>query len=226
MALFLACKSSQRTSFAILISIAAGVADAGFGKSLPSLSAGGLPSDVEVAKMLLNDAWVDLQITSNTSMLGKNLSDCRGNGSSGALSRVASSNASLLAASAGATSPAPPSVSGVLPQWPQMAAGREQRPLAIESHAVALSLLLENSCEKLRSRWCLRNSHASARELRPITVKLGDSHESKLVRSARELRPVTVTFGDSHASKLLRNVPSASNAPLITSLSHLGLEFA
>jgi len=184
------------------VAIAAGVADAGFWTLMPSLPAGGIPSDVEVAKMLLDDTWVDLQIKSNMSGICKSLSDCRRNGGSGTHPSVASSQTSLLAAGAGATPPGPPSE--VLPQWSQTAASREQGQLAIESHAVALSLLLEHSCAKSESRRCLRSSHASARELRPITI----------------------TFGDSHASKLVRNVPLASAAPLITSLSHFGLEFA
>lgn len=191
---------------------------------MPSFSVKEFPLGVEVAKMLLDDTWVDLQVTSNASATCKNMTDSGSNRSSGAHAGLAGSNSPMVVAGAGAAAPAPPS--GFTRQWPQMAARSKQEPPAIEMQAAALSLLLEHSCSSSGSRQCLRSSHIHPRELRPITVTFGDSHSSKLVRSPRELRPITINFGESHASKLLRNAPSAGETPLITSLSHVGLTHA
>lgn len=230
MALFLARNCSMRALFATFVAIVVFVADAGSWKLMPSFSVNGFPLGVEVAKMLLDDTWVDLQVTSNSSDLQvtsiasaicKNTTDSA-SGSSGAQVGLAGSTSPMIVAGAGAAAPAPP-LSGVTPQ---MAARSKQEPPAIETQAVALSLLLERSCARSGSRQCLRSAHIHPRELRPITVTFGDSHSSKLVHSPRELRPVTIKFSESHASKLVRNVPSSGKAPLIASLNPFGLTHA
>eukprot|EP00930_Biecheleria_cincta_P051203 TRINITY_DN36363_c0_g1_i1.p1 TRINITY_DN36363_c0_g1~~TRINITY_DN36363_c0_g1_i1.p1 ORF type:complete len:185 (-),score=31.77 TRINITY_DN36363_c0_g1_i1:565-1119(-) len=162
MGLLLACTCSLRALAATVVAIVAGVADAGSWQSMPLFAGGGLPSGVEVAKVITGDTWVDLHITSNAPALCKSLRDCKGNGSSSAHGDVAGSKMQMLVADVEDMAPQ----SGVT----RAAAGHQQEPLAMETQALALSLLLKQRRAK------------STRELRPVTITFGETHAPKRVR--------------------------------------------
>lgn len=84
--------------------------------------------------------------------------------------------------------------------------------LALERHAVQLSLLLGQSCTESRPRQCWRS-----------TVQ---SSNIKSDSSRRALRPVTIIFGETHSSRAAPKDVGRSQAPLISSLRQFRLTSA
>jgi len=213
-----------------LIAMVAPVAKAGyltpkffvdFAKSTPAFASGVLgkvSATVDSSKMLLEDAWVDTQITRSTPLLCRSLNECGLNKtrrSSNVLSyedvfNVFSSKRALLSvltpvesntASAETTPEAVQSTVAVR-------SDTEGR-LALELHAVRLSLLVEKSCTQSGPRQCWRSG-----------TQLAAAHSDK------ELRPMTVTFSELHGSKAAPKDPVPTQTPLVSSLRQFVLTSA
>lgn len=94
--------------------------------------------------------------------------------------------------------------------------GKQASPeeqLALETHAVRLSLLLGQSCTEAGPRQCWRRSAAASSMATSSTA-------------TRELKPVTLSFGEHLSSRAVRKEAKHEQSPLIQSLRHFRLSAA
>lgn len=201
---------------AILITTAVWVANAGYSlspriaKSTPSLAASAFHAGS--VRTFLEDSWVDTQISAPTPSPCQSLDKCGWNTTDWnrsifAYADIIGSKQLLLAGHEDALSEHETKREASV----QVEAARRQ---AIELSAVQVSVLLSRSCTEFGPRQCWRRSIRS-----PVTVEGTRS-------ASRELRPVTIRFGDSDVSRDVRGTPASASAPLVTSLKHFHLSSA
>jgi len=218
-----------------LIAVVAPVAKAGyltpkffvdFAKSTPSFASGVLgkvSASVDNTKMLLEDDWVDTQITRSAPSLCRSLRECGLNTTSpgsNVLSyedvfNVFSSKRALLSvltpveSNSASTETAPEAVQSTV-----AVRSDTQGRLALEMHAVRLSLLVEKSCtQSAGPRQCWRS---------------GTQSSSQSDKAVKELRPMTVTFSELHSSQAAPKdpVPTQIQTSLVSSLRQFVLTSA
>lgn len=147
--------------------------------------------------LLLEDAWVDTQVTLQQPSLCTSLSECGWNGTAFAYADILGSKSSTFSDDVSIASGARDSPSTTILE--------ERR--ALERHAVRLSLMLEDGCLKHGQRTCLRfgvpqngdiNRKAASRELRPITISF--EREPSASRALLVEAPLITSLRDFHLS--------------------------
>lgn len=204
---------------ALLMVMAAWTAEAGFSlaRGEPLSTTDALAANVESASTLLEDAWVDTQITAQTPPLCKSLSECGWNGSTVAYADINSSKNLLLSGDASFEEDTSTPSSEAVPQPLQLtgvqsAQQHAETRLSLETEAVRLSLLLEQSCTESGPRQCWRSVNLNTR-----------IHDTT---SPRQLRPITVTFGESTDVRTTLSERLPTHTPLVTSLAQFRISNA